>query len=149
MSRITPTLALAVLLAGCGGGAPQLGGPAPADAAAHRSDEASGPVIAGKASYYARYFAGRRMANGQPFDPNSNSAAHRTLPFGTVLHVTNPANGRTAIVVVRDRGPFARGRVLDLSPRVAGDLGMKGVGVAHVIARPVSRSMVEFAQAPE
>lgn len=149
MSRMTPTLALAALLAGCGGGAPQLGGPATADAAARRSDEASGPVIAGKASYYAHYFAGRRMANGQRFDPNSNTAAHRTLPFGTVLHVTNPANGRSAVVVVRDRGPFSHGRVLDLSPRVAGDLGMRGTGVAHVVARPVERDMVEVAEAPE
>jgi len=149
MRRLTPTFALAVLLAGCGGGASQLGGPAPADAAARRSDEASGPMIQGQASYYARHFTGRRMANGQRFDPDSNSAAHRYLPFGTVLQVTNPANGRTAVVVVRDRGPFTRGRVLDLSPRVAGDLGMKGAGVAHVVARPVGRGMVEMAEAPE
>ena len=89
------------------------------------------------------------MANGQRFDMASNSAAHRSLPFGTMLKVTNSANGRSAIVVVRDRGPFVRGRVLDVSPRTAGELGMKGTGVAHVVARPVSRDMVELAEAPQ
>jgi rare lipoprotein A len=89
------------------------------------------------------------MANGQAFDPNSNSAAHRWLPFGTPLEVTNTANGRTAIVIVRDRGPFSARRVLDVSPRTAEALGMKNAGVAHIVARPVSRSLVELAEAPQ
>jgi rare lipoprotein A len=149
MRKILSSLALGLLLAGCGAGAPKLGGPAPAQAAAVKRPDAGGPAIAGHASYYATYFHGRRMANGQRFDMASNSAAHRSLPFGTMLKVTNTANGRSAIVVVRDRGPFTRGRVLDVSPRIAGELGMKGTGVAHVVARPVSRDMVELAEAPQ
>ena len=146
MRKIFPSLMLGLLLAGCGAGTPELGGPAPAQAAAARQADGA-PLIAGKASYYANYFHGRRMANGQRFDVASNSAAHRSLPFGTVLKVTNPANGRSAIVVVRDRGPFIRGRVLDLSPRTASDLGIKGAGVAHIVARPVTRDMIEVAEA--
>ena len=149
MRKILPSLALGLLLAGCGAGTPELGAPAPAEAAVAKRTAPAGPVIAGHASYYATYFHGRRMANGQRFDMASNSAAHRSLPFGTVLKVTNSANGRSAIVVVRDRGPFVRGRVLDVSPRIAGELGMKGTGVAHVVAHPVSRDMVELAEAPQ
>ncbi|WP_256336856.1 septal ring lytic transglycosylase RlpA family protein [Belnapia rosea] len=91
----------------------------------------------GTASYYAQKFNGRRMANGRRFDTRSNSAAHRTLPLGTTARVTNLENGRTAEVKVEDRGPYARNRVIDVSPKTAQDLGMREQGTAPVVVTPV------------
>ena len=91
----------------------------------------------GTASYYAQRFNGRRMANGARFDARSNSAAHRTLPLGTTARVTNLENGRSVEVKVEDRGPYSRGRVIDLSPRTAQDLGMKEQGTAEVMVTPI------------
>jgi len=94
-------------------------------------------VQRGRASYYGAKFNGRRMANGARFNPNSNAAAHRTLPLGTRARVTNLENGRTAMVLVADRGPYVGGRVIDLTPRVAEQLGMKEQGTAPVEVRPI------------
>lgn len=91
----------------------------------------------GKASYYGPEFNGRRMANGERFDPHSNTAAHRTLPLGTTARVTNLENGRSATVTVKDRGPYVRGRIIDVSPHVADRLGMKLEGVAPVQVQPI------------
>ncbi|MBK1662009.1 septal ring lytic transglycosylase RlpA family protein [Paracraurococcus ruber] len=91
----------------------------------------------GQASYYAPKFNGRRMANGARFNPNSNAAAHKTLPLGTTAKVTNLENGRTAEVKVQDRGPYARGRVIDVSPRTAEQLDMKKDGTAPVVVEPM------------
>ncbi|MBL6456533.1 septal ring lytic transglycosylase RlpA family protein [Belnapia sp. T6] len=91
----------------------------------------------GTASYYAPRFNGRRMANGARFNPRSNAAAHRTLPLGTTARVTNLENGRTAEVKVEDRGPYSRGRIIDLSPKVAEQLEMKEQGTAPVVVQPV------------
>ncbi len=98
----------------------------------------------GDASYYGPEFNGRRMANGRRFDPRSASAAHRTLPFGTKVLVTNLRNGRSATATVEDRGPLVRSRIIDLSPRVAEHLGMVVQGVARVRVTPV-----ELAEAPD
>lgn len=76
----------------------------------------------GSASFYASSLAGRRTASGVRYDPRKMVAAHRTLPFGSRLRVTNEANGRSVEVKVVDRGPFARGRVLDLSRTAAEEL---------------------------
>ncbi|MFC3003612.1 septal ring lytic transglycosylase RlpA family protein [Falsiroseomonas tokyonensis] len=107
----------------------------------------------GIASYYHPHrFTGRTMANGDRFDPNSNSAAHRTLPFGTVVEVTNLRNGETRTVVIEDRGPFIRGRIIDLSPRIAEELGMLDAGLAAVEVRPISQAdqlMEAFNRAPQ
>ncbi|WP_367617410.1 septal ring lytic transglycosylase RlpA family protein [Plastoroseomonas hellenica] len=92
----------------------------------------------GMASYYAPRFSTRRTAAGGRFDPNSDTAAHRTLPLGTVARVTNLANGRSAVVTIRDRGPHARGRIVDVSPRVAEDLRMRDAGVTRVILQPIA-----------
>jgi rare lipoprotein A len=89
-------------------------------------------VRTGTASYYAASLAGRRTASGERYDPRALVAAHRHLPFGTVLRVTNPANDRSVEVRVIDRGPFTRGRVLDLSRRAAEELGMIRRGHAAV-----------------
>jgi rare lipoprotein A len=94
----------------------------------------------GEASYYhPERFEGRPMANGDRFQSESNAAAHRTLPLGTVAEVTNLENGQTRTVVIEDRGPFARGRILDVSPRTADELGMRQDGTAPVEVRPVGR----------
>lgn len=94
-------------------------------------------VQRGRASYYGPEFNGRRMANGARFNPQSNVAAHRTLPLGTTAQVTNLENGRTTEVRIEDRGPYARGRVIDVTPRTAEQLGMKQQGVAPVEVRPI------------
>ncbi|MBV1800438.1 septal ring lytic transglycosylase RlpA family protein [Siccirubricoccus sp. G192] len=102
-----------------------------------RASGQSAPVQRGKASYYGREFNGRRMANGRRFDPRSSSAANRTLPLGTRARVTNLENGRRQTVTIEDRGPHVPGRVLDVSPRTAEDLGMKERGTAPVEVVPV------------
>lgn len=97
----------------------------------------SGKVRKGKASYYHASFAGKKMADGNRMDPTSNNAASKTLPLGTVAKVTNLRNGRSAIVRIMDRGPYVDGRIVDLSPQTAHDLGMKHEGVAPVEVAPL------------
>ncbi len=97
---------------------------------------AAARVERGKASYYAPRLAGRRMADGGRFDPRSD-AAHRTLPLGSKARVRNLENGRSATVTVRDRGPHAPGRIIDVSPGTAERLGMRGEGVAAVEVAPL------------
>lgn len=79
-------------------------------------------TFTGSASYYANSLAGRRTASGVPYRPDEMIAAHKTLPFGTLLRVTNLANDRTVEVRVVDRGPYAKGRILDLSRRAVEEL---------------------------
>ncbi|WP_322417220.1 septal ring lytic transglycosylase RlpA family protein [Mesorhizobium huakuii] len=83
----------------------------------------------GRASWYALH---SRTASGERMNPSALTAAHRTLPFGTKLRVTNQNNGRSVIVRINDRGPFIRGRVLDLSKGAAGQLGFIGSGHTSV-----------------
>ncbi|MFT8243283.1 septal ring lytic transglycosylase RlpA family protein [Roseomonas sp. BN140053] len=92
----------------------------------------------GKASFYANRFHGRRMANGRRFDRQSASAASRTLPLGTRALVTNLENGRRAVVTIEDRGPHLGGRVLDVSPGTASQLGMRQRGVVMVEIVPLA-----------
>jgi rare lipoprotein A len=95
----------------------------------------------GLASYYHPHrFTGRTMANGERFDPRSNSAAHRTLPLGTEAMVTNLNTGESRRVVIDDRGPHIRGRIIDVSPRIAEELGMRGAGLARVEIRPLDEN---------
>jgi rare lipoprotein A len=90
-----------------------------------------GSEFSGTASYY---FEGRRVASGARFDPDGMTAAHRTLPFGTRVHVTDLNSGRSVDVTINDRGPFVRGRVLDLSRGAAQALGMMARGVTRIRA---------------
>ena len=90
----------------------------------------TGKVQTGLASWYAP--SGRRSANGEVYDGNSLTAAHRTLPLGTMLRVTNLSTGQSVVVRVTDRGPFVRGRVLDLSTAAAKATGVYRMGVAQV-----------------
>ena len=87
---------------------------------------------AGVASYYGPGFHGRRTANGERFDMHAMTAAHRTLPFGTLVKVTNLSNGKSAIVRVNDRGPYVGKRVIDLSVAAAKQIGSTGSGTAQV-----------------
>jgi rare lipoprotein A len=84
----------------------------------------------------AAYYHGRRAASGERISTTEFTAAHRTLPFGTQVRVTNLANGRSVIVRINDRGPFGRGRIIDVSRAAARELGMIGSGVAKVRLDP-------------
>ncbi|MFL9959588.1 septal ring lytic transglycosylase RlpA family protein [Paraburkholderia sediminicola] len=86
----------------------------------------------GRASWYGRFFHGRRTANGERYDMHALTAAHRTLPLGSYVRVTNPATSRSIVVRINDRGPYARGRVIDLSAAAAAALDMRHIGTAQV-----------------
>ncbi|AFY46924.1 rare lipoprotein A [Nostoc sp. PCC 7524] len=86
----------------------------------------------GIASFYGRGFAGRPTATGERFNPEAMTAAHRSLPFGTRVRVTNTRNGRSVVVRINDRGPYIRGRIIDVSTGAARMLGMIGSGIAPV-----------------
>lgn len=94
-----------------------------------------GHAFSGMASFYGNE-SGSRTASGQRFNQNAMTAAHRSLPFGTKLRVTH--GGRSVVVTVNDRGPFIRGRVLDLSTGAARAIGLTGAGVGRVTAEVVS-----------
>src|ERR1700691_2967161 len=99
----------------------------------------SGDKRRGKASFYARMFSGRKMADGTIMEPQSNNAASKTLPLGTIAKVTNLETGRSAVVTIRDRGPYIRGRIVDLSPATAKEIGIGHKnGVAKVEVAPLS-----------
>lgn len=89
----------------------------------------------GVASWYGRDFHGRPTASGERFDMHGLTAAHRTLPFGTPVEVRNPANGRSVVVRINDRGPHTRRRLIDLSYAAARDLGIAARGTAPVELR--------------
>lgn len=86
----------------------------------------------GVASYYGPGFHGRRTANGETFNMNAMTAAHRTLPFGTLVKVTNLSNGKSTVVRVNDRGPYVGNRVIDLSVAAAKEIGSTHSGTARV-----------------
>lgn len=88
--------------------------------------------ITGMCSYYARMHNGHVTAGGEKFDSNAMTAAHRQLPMGTKLKVTNLANGKSVVVRVNDRGPFVKGRSLSVTRRAAEELGFRKQGVAKV-----------------
>ena len=98
----------------------------------------------GKASFYAKSFFGRKTASGERLHPDSLTCAHRTYPFGTKLLVYNPANGRSVIVRVTDRGPFVKGRIIDLSWRAAKELDIISAGVAVVTVQKVNTVITPF-----
>jgi rare lipoprotein A len=111
----------AVIAAGCGGARRDFHGIEPPP-----------PVEVGTASWYGARFAGRPTASGEIFDPALMTAAHRTLPLGSIVRVTNLENGRSVVVRVNDRGPFIHGRVLDCSDGVAQSLGFRRAGLTKV-----------------
>ena len=131
MRRFAATLLFALLVTGCATyREPVATGPAPRTAAVPAA-----PALEGVASWSGPGFAGRLTASGERFDPSALTCAHRTLPFGTRLEVTNLENGRSVVVRVNDRGPYAHGRLLDLSAEAARRLGMRSSGTARVRVR--------------
>lgn len=117
MKRATGLLILSLLAAACAHGP--------------RSPEREN-VAEGLASYYGASFRGHRTASGERFDPDEFTAAHRTLAFGTCLRVENAENGRSVRVRVNDRGPFVKGRVVDVSEAAARALDFIQRGIARV-----------------
>ncbi len=101
----------------------------------------------GRASWYGRFFHGRRTANGERYDMNALTAAHRTLPLGSYVRVTVPATSKSVIVRINDRGPFAKGRVIDLSYAAAKVLGVQHAGTARVQIEGISRQEAKIEQA--
>jgi rare lipoprotein A len=103
----------------------------------------------GEASWYGPGFNGKRTASGEVYDMEAMTAAHRQLPFGTRVRVYNLDNGREAVVRINDRGPFAHGRIIDLSKAGAREIGMLGTGTAEVqleivdAPAPLSCSLVQ------
>lgn len=119
MLRIPIQLLALLLMAGC---------------AATRANPPSGQnrTEIGIASFYERAFHGRTTASGGVYDERELTAAHRTLPFGARVRVTNLGNGRSAVLTITDRGPFIRGRIIDVSRRAARNLGFWRAGTARV-----------------
>lgn len=123
MKRLLGACALLSLLAGC--------------ATSHVIDP-RGYDETGTASYYGARHHGKRTASGEPFDQHGLSAAHRELPFGTRVQVTNLSNDKTVVVHINDRGPHTRGRLIDLSRAAAEQLGMLRSGTARVRVQALS-----------
>jgi len=123
--RLSPVICVLVFLSACGNKKVQVKAPQPA-AISSRDFE-------GLASYYAEPYHGRKTASGEIFDTYQGmTAAHRTLPFNTMVRVTNKTNGREVDVRINDRGPFVDGRVIDLSVRAAREIDLVRSGVAPV-----------------
>jgi len=98
-----------------------------------------GRVMRGVASWYGPGFHGRTTANGERFNQNALTAAHRSLPFGTRVRVTNARNGRSVVVRINDRGPFTGGRIIDLAAGAAQSIGLKSSGVGTVTLEVLGR----------
>ena len=98
----------------------------------------TGKARHGKASYYGPKFYSKKMADSTPMDPQSNAAASKTLPLGTKARVTNLKNGKSEVVEIRDRGPYVKNRIVDVSPKTADDLGLKKEGTAPVEVKPLA-----------
>lgn len=93
----------------------------------------------GKASIYARKFNGRKTADGTRFDPRSDTAASKTLPLGSTARVTNLETGDSTVVTIRDRGPHVAGRIVDLTPAAAEEIGLdRKQGLARVAVEPLT-----------
>ena len=96
--------------------------------------EESKPIQTGAASWYGPGFHGKKTANGERFNTHDLTAAHKTLPFGTKVRVTNESTGKSVVVRINDRGPYAHGRVIDLSKAAAEAVGILGVGKVALAA---------------
>ena len=116
MIRPSRPLAITAAVLGCALGATSV------------AAEDAKPLQRGAASWYGPGFHGKRTANGERFDTHALTAAHKTLPFGTQVRVTNERTGKSVVVRINDRGPYAHARVIDLSKAAAEAVGISGVG---------------------
>src|SRR5689334_3708020 len=110
----------------------------PPSASASRAHPGRKAVQHGKVSWYGRAFAGRKTASGERFDPRALTMAHRTLPLGAIVDITNDANGKRVQLRVNDRGPYCKGRVADLSRAASERLGFADKGVIEATIRVVA-----------
>lgn len=138
-------------LAGCASGPPRARAPIRGYCVAGHGcyqvlASGAGYHASGAASWYGRGDAGRPTASGAPFDPGAMRIAHKTLPFGTWVRIRNVSNGREAVAMVDDRGPFHGGRVIDATPAVAERLGFYGDGTARVLVTAVPVGQLSAAQ---
>jgi rare lipoprotein A len=136
--RLAALLAGVTLLAGCGGGNKHARTPTPAppptSAETFNLPANAKPlyVETGLASWYGPPYHNRPAANGEIFDMNAPTAAHRTLPLGSIVRVTNLSTGQRTLVRINDRGPFIEGRIIDLSLAAASEIGVRRAGIAKV-----------------
>ena len=149
-NRVAMFLMALTVSAGAAGFAPHVraaGSAAPQESTSSRQAtslskpklDLSGRKRVGKASFYARKFAGRKMADGTKMDPRDDNAASKTLPLGTTAKVTNIETGQSAVVTIQDRGPYVKGRIVDLSPSTAQKIGIaRDNGVAKVEVIPIA-----------
>ena len=114
--------------------------PAVTAPAANASPAIAAAVETGLAAVYSDRLHGRKTASGEVYDRNKMTSAHKTLPFGTEVKITNVKNQKTATVRINDRGPTQAGRILDISPRVAKALGIHPRGMAEVTAEVVGEA---------
>ena len=149
MNRFAITALLCILMtaaAGCGPKAstvvcsiPKDKSGGPATATVSKRPDLTGSTRLGKGSFYAASFYHRKMADGNRMDPHGANAASKTLPLGTTARVTNVATGQSAIVQIQDRGPYVKGREVDLSPTTARQIGItRRMGVAPVKVAPIT-----------
>jgi rare lipoprotein A len=124
-AQVAALLTALVLAVGCGGSGHRVRGP----------QDLRGYTETGLASWYGKPYHGRPTASGERYDMHALTAAHRTLPFGTVVRVRNLENGREIRVRITDRGPFVDGRIIDLSLKAARKLDMVRAGLARVELR--------------
>ncbi|HXE40963.1 MAG TPA: septal ring lytic transglycosylase RlpA family protein [Azonexus sp.] len=104
-----------------------------------RKLDLSGRERVGKASFYAKKFTGRKMASGKKMNPRGNNAASKTLPLGTKARVTNLETGQSTVVNIEDRGPYVKGRIIDLSPATAEKIGIdREEGIGKVEVAPIA-----------
>lgn len=130
MNKTLISTVLAVLMSQAGG-----------EALAGSGKQRAGSSNTGLASYYHDRFQGQRTASGARYNMHAFSAAHRTLPLGSLVRVTNTRSGNSVVVRINDRGPHARGRVIDLSRAAAREIGLKGVAQVQLeVLRTSSRS---------
>jgi rare lipoprotein A len=120
-----------------------------ATSAASPALDRTGRRRVGKASFYAKRFAGKKMADGTLMQPHGDNAASKTLPLGTTAKVTNLETGKSAVVTIQDRGPYVKGRIVDLSPGTAKKLGIEHAdGVAKVEVSPISVPLADGTTKP-
>jgi peptidoglycan lytic transglycosylase len=139
LAVVAACLSVVAVAADTLGGTAAGGTAAAGDAPLKSHLDRSGRTRVGKASFYAKQLAGKTMADGTPMHAHGDNAASKTLPLGTTAKVTNLETGKSAVVVIRDRGPYVNGRIVDLSPATAQKIGItKEAGIAKVEVAPIA-----------
>jgi rare lipoprotein A len=152
LNRVSASVAIAAVF-GLGtlpsAATPEHGGTGQTASEKKKQLDRSGHKRVGKASFYHRKFTGRKMANGKPMNPHDDNAASKTLPLGTTAKVTNLETGRSTVVTIEDRGPYVPGRIVDLSPSSAEQIGLtREEGVARVAVAPIAVPMPDGSVKP-